>query len=109
MFRRIAADVNAQTNGRQRPETYVSLINEYYLNQQDRQAWDKIKDLTDPAVFDDFIRRYPSSILMPDALTRERQAEREAADRQAARLREQEQQRAQAATAERDGLRARRR
>ena len=44
MFRRIAADVNDKTNGRQRPETYVSLIGEYYLNQKDKPVWDQIKD-----------------------------------------------------------------
>src|SRR4051794_28096417 len=36
MFRRIAADVNEKTQGRQRPETYVSLTGEYFLNQSDR-------------------------------------------------------------------------
>ncbi|MGH6643541.1 MAG: caspase family protein, partial [Bradyrhizobium sp.] len=30
LFRRVAADVNAQTGGRQRPETYVSLLSNYY-------------------------------------------------------------------------------
>ena len=76
MFRRIAADVNAQTNGRQRPETYVSLINEYYLNQQDRQAWEKIKDSSDAAVFEEF--RSPVSVFDPDAgRTQPRTADRE--------------------------------
>jgi uncharacterized caspase-like protein len=32
MFRRVASDVNAETRGRQRPETYISLLSEYYLN-----------------------------------------------------------------------------
>jgi uncharacterized caspase-like protein len=109
MFRRIAADVSAQTNGRQRPETHVSLLNEYHLNQQDQQAWDKIKGSSDPAVFDDFVRRYPASMLAPEALARERRLENEAADRMAAKtredkiredkLREEEQRRAQVASA----------
>jgi uncharacterized caspase-like protein len=98
MFRRIAADVSAQTNGRQRPETHVSLLNEYHLNQQDQQTWDKIKDARDPAVFDDFVRRYPSSMLVADALARERRLENEAADR-VAKTREEDQRRAQAAAA----------
>jgi uncharacterized caspase-like protein len=97
MFRRIAADVSAQTNGRQRPETHVSLLNEYHLNQQDQQAWEKIKDGRDPAVFDDFVRRYPSSTLVADALARERRLENESTDRMAAKTREDEQRRAQAA------------
>jgi uncharacterized caspase-like protein len=95
MFRRIAADVSAQTNGRQRPETHVSLLNEYHLNQQDQQAWDKIKGSSDPAVFDDFVRRYPASMLAPEALARERRLESEASDRMAAKMREEEQRRAQ--------------
>jgi uncharacterized caspase-like protein len=94
MFRRIAADVSAQTNGRQRPETHVSLLNEYHLNQQDQQTWDKIKDARDPAVFDDFVRRYPSSGLVADALARERRLENEAA-----KTREEDQRQAQAAAA----------
>jgi len=32
MFRRVASDVNAQTGGRQRPEFYISLLSDYYLN-----------------------------------------------------------------------------
>ena len=38
MFRLIAADVNEKTSGRQRPETYISLIGEYYLNEKDKPA-----------------------------------------------------------------------
>jgi uncharacterized caspase-like protein len=111
MFRRIAADVNAQTNGKQRPETYVSLLNEYYLNQLDRQAWDKVKDSNDPALLGDFVRRFPSSNLAPGAqnrlqalerTAREKQAEKELAERQAARLRQEEEQRARLAAADRE-------
>jgi uncharacterized caspase-like protein len=111
MFRRIAADVNAQTNGKQRPETYVSLLNEYYLNQLDRQAWDKVKDSNDPALLGDFVRRFPSSNLAPGAqnrlqalerTAREKQAEKELAERQAARLRQEEEQRTRLAAADRE-------
>lgn len=61
MFRRIAADVSAATGGRQRPETYVSLVSEYYLNQDDSLAWDRIKGTDDPDVLNDFVEHYPSS------------------------------------------------
>ncbi len=61
MFRRVTADVNAQTGGRQRPETYISLLSEYYLNQSDRIAWDRIKDHGDVAALRDFVNKYPSS------------------------------------------------
>ena len=63
MFRRVAADVNAQTNGRQRPETYISLLSEYYLNQSDRIVWDRIKDQDDVAALRDFVNKYASSPL----------------------------------------------
>jgi hypothetical protein len=67
MFRRIAADVNEKTGGRQRPETYVSLIGEYYLNQKDKPVWDQIKDSTDPAAFRNFITQFPLSPRASDA------------------------------------------
>ena len=96
MFRRIAADVNELTNGRQRPEIYVSLIDEYYLNQKDRLAWDQIKDSADPAAFRDFVGRFPSSPQASDAqyrlqmlerVARERQLEREQAENEAVQAR----------------------
>jgi uncharacterized caspase-like protein len=61
MFRRVAADVNAQTGGRQRPETTISLLSEYYLNQNDRLVWDRIKGQDDVAALRDFVNKYPSS------------------------------------------------
>ena len=70
MFRRVTADVNAATNGRQRPETYISLLTEYYLNQNDRVAWDRIKDQNDPAALREFVRRFPTSIRAIDARRR---------------------------------------
>src|SRR3954453_22147767 len=67
MFRRIAADVNEKTNGRQRPETYVSLIGEYYVNKKDKPVWDQIKDSRDPAAFRSFIKQFPASPRASDA------------------------------------------
>jgi hypothetical protein len=61
MFRRVTADVSARTGGRQRPETYISLLSEYYLNQSDQVAWQGIKDSTDTAKLREFIVRFPSS------------------------------------------------
>ncbi len=61
MFRRVAADVNAQTGGRQRPETTISLLSEYYLNQNDRIVWDRIKGQDDVAALRDFVNKFPSS------------------------------------------------
>jgi uncharacterized caspase-like protein len=92
MFRRVTADVNTQTRGRQRPETYISLLNEYYLNQSDSHAWDRIKETTDVAALRDFVARFPSSGRAPDARYRldllERLAEeRKAEQRESARRR----------------------
>jgi len=66
MFRRVASDVNAQTGGRQRPETHISLLSEYYLNQSDRLDWERIKDRDDAAALRDHIAKYPSA---PSAIT----------------------------------------
>jgi len=76
MFRRIAADVNERTGGRQRPETYVSLIGEYYLNQKDLPVWTAIKDSTDTIAFRNFITRFPSSPRVSDAQYRLEMLER---------------------------------
>jgi Caspase domain len=76
MFRRIAADVNEKTNGRQRPETYVSLLGEYYLNQKDKPVWDRIKDSSDSSAFRSFISQFPSSPRASDAQYRLQMLER---------------------------------
>jgi hypothetical protein len=76
MFRLIAADVNEKTNGHQRPETYISLIGEYYLNEKDKPAWEQIKDSNDPAAFRNFIAQFPTSPRASDAQYRLRILER---------------------------------
>src|SRR3984893_3714816 len=81
MFRRVAYDVNAQTGGRQRPETYISLLSEYYLNQSDRVVWDRIKDQDDIAALRDFANKYPSSPLAVIARNRVEASERYAKQR----------------------------
>ena len=82
MFRRVTADVNAQTGGRQRPETYVSLLSNYYLNQTDRIAFDKIKETPDPAVLLDFVAKFPTSSYVPEAQTRIQRIEATIRERQ---------------------------
>ena len=82
MFRRVAYDVNAQTGGRQRPETYISLLSEYYLNQSDRVVWDHIKDQDDVAALRDFANKYPSSPLAVIARNRVEASERYAKQRE---------------------------
>lgn len=82
LFRRVAADVNAQTGGRQRPETYVSLLSNYYLNQTDRIAFDKIKDSPDPGALLDFVAKFPTSSYVPEAQSRIQHIEAAVRERQ---------------------------
>lgn len=90
LFRRVAADVNAQTGGRQRPETYVSLLSNYYLNQTDRIAFDKIKDSPDPAPLQDFVARFPTSSYVAEAQSRIQRIEAVIRERQQQLARQQE-------------------
>ena len=85
MFRRVTADVNAQTFGRQRPETYISLLSEYYLNQVDKLAWEKAKDSGDVAALRDFVAKYPASTYTASAQSQLTQLDRAERDQQAAR------------------------
>jgi uncharacterized caspase-like protein len=82
LFRRVASDVNTATGGRQRPETYVSLLSDYYLNQTDRTAFDAIKDSADPAALRDFINRFPTSSYASDARYRIQRIEIDAEQKQ---------------------------
>lgn len=70
MFRRVAADVSERTGGRQHPELTMSLTDDYYLNQNDRPAWERVKDSSDPAALRDFINRFASSTRASDARNR---------------------------------------
>ncbi len=85
MFRRVTADVNAQTFGRQRPETYISLLSEYYLNQVDKLVWEKAKDSGDVAALRDFVAKYPASTYTASAQSQLAQLDRAERDQQAAR------------------------
>ena len=103
MFRRVASDVNAQTGGRQRPETYISLLSDYYLNQSDSIAWDRIKDQDDVMALRDFVSKYPSSPRANFARSRLEAVERFAKEREdlSRRAREDEQRKAAEAEAQR--------
>src|SRR5215831_6658563 len=81
MLRRIAADVNQQTNGRQRPETTINLLSEYYLNQNDRIAWERLNQ-DDIAALRDFVSKYPASPLAINAQRKVDLLERAARERE---------------------------
>jgi hypothetical protein len=72
LFRRVAADVNRATGGRQLPELSVSLIGEFYFAraESDVQAWAKLWGSQDPAQLREFLSRYPSSPLALDVRER---------------------------------------
>lgn len=76
MFRRIAADVDVATGGRQRPETFVSMVSDYYLNRNDKIAWEQIADQDDAAALRDFIETFPSSYYALEAQYKLRAIER---------------------------------
>jgi hypothetical protein len=78
MLRRVSKDVADETGGRQRPETYISLQSEYYLNQTDRVAWDIIKDQDNRNLLRDFISKYQSSPYALEARSRLDDLERNA-------------------------------
>ena len=92
VLRRVTADVNAQTGGRQRPETTISLLSDYYLNQSDRIAWERTNP-DDAAALRDFLGKYASSPLAILARNRLDVLERLAQEREEAKRREAEQKR----------------
>jgi Caspase domain len=68
IFRRVAFDVNAQTQGRQLPDLSMSLLGEVYLSKPDKpqitteaEAWQKIASSNDRVDFDHFVADFPDS------------------------------------------------
>lgn len=82
LFRRVARDVNDATGGRQRPETSISLLSDYYLNQSDRKIWESMRETADIPQIREFLRRYPNSISGLDAKYRLDVLERAKRDRE---------------------------
>jgi hypothetical protein len=72
LFRQIASDVAAATGGAETPELVMSATPEYYLNpsQTDRTVWSSIRNGRDLTALEDFIARFPTSSLVPDAIAR---------------------------------------
>ncbi len=69
LFRRVTQDVFERTNGQQRPEVSISLLNDFYfkLVDTDAQAWDRVRDTNDTQKYVEFIEKYPSSPFARDA------------------------------------------
>ncbi|WP_046868087.1 caspase family protein [Microvirga massiliensis] len=72
LFRRVAARVNAQTQGRQTPELSLSHFREFYLNpgETDEKAWARIRNSSDRSELLGFMSRFPKSQLVDAARAR---------------------------------------
>ena len=92
LFRRVRARVLESTGGEQRPHEYGSLLSEHYLGgapgpgtstvtaadgasatslvQQETVFWESIRESSDPAVFEAYLRQYPAGAFRVLATTR---------------------------------------
>lgn len=84
LFRRVAINVDRETSGRQLSELSISMFGEFYLNthETDAQAWVKIRQSSNIADLENFIRQYPQSFLAADARSRVAVLDREEALRE---------------------------
>jgi uncharacterized caspase-like protein len=66
VFRRVAVNVNRETQGAQTPELSVSLLQDFYLNPQesDIDAWKKLGPSASAADLKKFISTFPDSFLL---------------------------------------------
>jgi peptidoglycan hydrolase-like protein with peptidoglycan-binding domain len=96
LFRKVAGDVYRNTDQNQTPEISGNLIGEFFLNpnENDRKAWERIRESQDPDDFHKFIKRFPTSPYTRDAqiridlynqiaTARRHEAEREASEQRA--------------------------
>jgi len=72
VFRRVAINVNRETQGAQTPELSVSLLQDFYLNPQesDIDAWKKLGPSAGAADLRRFITAFPQSVLLDAARAR---------------------------------------
>ena len=72
VFRRVAINVNRETQGRQTPELSVSLLQDFYLNPQesDIDAWKKMGGSASAADLKKFISTFPESVMLDAARAR---------------------------------------
>jgi hypothetical protein len=89
LFRRVAANVDRATGGKQLPELSISMSGEFYLNthETDAQAWVRVRQSSNINELQEFVHQYPDSFLVADAQARlaaleRQQAEQELAERQ---------------------------
>ena len=72
VFRRVAVNVNRETQGKQTPELSVSLLQDFYLNPQesDIDAWKKLGPSASDADLRKFISAFPESVMLDAARAR---------------------------------------
>jgi caspase domain-containing protein len=72
VFRRVAINVNRETQGAQTPELSVSLLQDFYLNPQesDIDAWKKLGPSAGAADLRRFISAFPDSVMLDAARAR---------------------------------------
>ncbi len=72
VFRRVAVNVNRETQGNQTPELSVSLLQDFYLNPQesDIDAWKKLGPSASAADLRRFITAFPDSVMLDAARAR---------------------------------------
>ena len=72
VFRRVAVNVNRETQGNQTPELSVSLLQDFYLNPQesDIDAWKKLGPSASAADLKKFISAFPDSVMLDAARAR---------------------------------------
>ena len=72
VFRRVAVNVNRETQGAQTPELSVSLLQDFYLNPQesDIEAWKKLGPSATAVDLKRFISTFPESVMLDAARAR---------------------------------------
>jgi hypothetical protein len=72
VFRRVAVNVNRETQGAQTPELSVSLLQDFYLNpkESDIDAWKKLGPSAGAADLRKFISAFPDSVMLDAARAR---------------------------------------
>jgi hypothetical protein len=72
VFRRVAVNVNRETQGAQTPELSVSLLQDFYLNpkESDIDAWKKLGPSAGAADLKRFISAFPESVMLDAARAR---------------------------------------
>lgn len=72
VFRRVAVNVNRETQGAQTPELSVSLLQDFYLNpkESDIDAWKKLGPSASAADLKRFIATFPDSVMLDAARAR---------------------------------------